>query len=175
MFGHFLVSAALTNGVTLTLDSDLRPELAMSGIITINRLGVWRPFCANMSDDEPSIATNVCNLLGFEEYVGYHKYQVEDKPLNVTIQGIRENFYSTTSSSTSNNSCSGLFVKCSNVSLDNSVHSIRLDNVTRDDVELYTTPWNAVIYSDGIYRCMGTILNSNWIVTSVNCFREKAM
>lgn len=50
------------------------------GIITINRFGVWRPFCANMSGyddyDEPSIATNVCNLLGYEEYVGYRKYQV---------------------------------------------------------------------------------------------------
>lgn len=143
----------------------------MSGIITINRFGVWRPFCANMSDDEPSIATNVCNLLGLEEYVGYRERQVEDKPLNVTIIGIRESFYS---NSYSNDTCTGLFVKCSNVSLDDSVHGIRLDNVTRD-VELYTTPWNAVIYSDGIYRCMGTILNSNWIVTSVSCFTGKAM
>lgn len=167
MFGHFLVSAALTNGVTLTLDSDLRPELVMSGIITINRFGVWRPFCANMSDDEASIATNVCNLLGSEEYVGYHKYQVEDKPLNVTIIGFQETYYTP---SQSNNTCSGLFVKCSNISLDNSVHNIYLDDVTHD-VELYTTPWNVLIYSDGIYRCMGTILNSNWIVTSVNCLK----
>lgn len=171
MFGHFLVSAALTNGVTLTLDSDLRPELAMSGIITINRFGVWRPFCANMSDDEPSIATNVCNLLGAEEYVGYQKYQVEDKPLNVTIIGFQKSDFSP---SWSSNTCSGLFVKCSNISLDSSIHSIYLDNVTRD-VELYTSPWNAVIYSDGIYRCMGTILNSNWIVTSVNCFKKTTM
>lgn len=167
MFGHFLVSAALTDGVTLTLDSDLRPELAMSGIITINRFGVWRPFCANMSDDEPSIATNVCNLLGSEEYVGYHKYQVEDKPLNVTTIAFQN---TDTSPSASSNTCSGLFLKCSNISLDNTVHNIYLNDVARD-VELYTSPWNAVIYSDGIYRCMGTILNSNWIVTSVNCFK----
>lgn len=171
MFGHFLVSAALTNGVTLTLDSDLRPELAMSGIITINRFGVWRPFCANISDDEPSIATNVCNLLGSEEYVGYQKYQVEDKPLNVTINGFQEDNYLL---SWSNKTCSGLFVKCSNISLDVSIHDIYLDDVTRD-VELYTSPWNAVIYSDGIYRCMGTVLNSNWIVTSINCFKRTAM
>lgn len=171
MFGHSLVSAALTNGETLALDSDLRPKLAMSGIITINRFGVWRPFCANMSDDEPSIATNVCNLLGSEEYVGYQKYQVEDKPLNVTMIGFQETHYSPSRSSIT---CSGLFVKCSNISLDSSVHSIYLDNVTRD-VELYTSPWNAVIYFDGIYKCMGTILNSNWIVTSVNCFKGTTM
>lgn len=173
MFGHFLVSAALTNGVTLTLDSDLRPELAMSGIITINRFGVWRPFCANISDnDDPSIATNVCNLLGSEEYVGYHKYQVEDKPLNVTINGFQEHGLSPTS--WSNETCTGLYVKCSNISLDSSIHDIHLDDVTRD-VELYTSPWNAVIYSDGIFRCMGTLLNSNWIVTSINCFKERTM
>lgn len=98
--------------------------------------------------------------------------QVEDKPLNVTIKRIKEAITSPSTSST-NKTCSGLFVRCSNVSLDNWVHGI-LDNVTDGkDVELYTTPWNALIYSDGIYRCMGTILNSNWIVTSVNCFRGK--
>lgn len=100
MFGHFLVSAALTDGSTLTLDSDLRPELAMSGIITINRFGVWRPFCANGSPaighadggpsqehHHPAIATNVCNLLGFEEYIGYREHLIEDRPLNVIVVG----------------------------------------------------------------------------------------
>lgn len=144
----------------------------MSGIITINRFGVWRPFCANMSDDEPSIATNVCNLLGSEEYVGYHKYQVKDKPVNVTMIGFPETHYP--SPAQTNNTCDGLFVTCSNISLDYSVHNIYLDEVTRH-VELYTTPWNAVIYSDGAYKCMGTVLNSNWIVTSVNCFKGTTM
>lgn len=141
----------------------------MSGIITINRFGVWRPFCANMSDDYPSIATNVCNLLGSEEYVGYHKCQVKDKPLNVTMINFPESYYPQSTSEWDNNTCDGLFVTCSNVSLAFSVHNMYLDQVSRN-VELYTTPWTAVIYSDGIYRCMGTILNSNWIVTSLNCF-----
>ncbi|KAG5899669.1 hypothetical protein JTB14_015159 [Gonioctena quinquepunctata] len=160
--------AALTDGKTLTLDSDLRPDLAMSGIITINRFGVWKPFCAsaNTSHNEASVVTDVCNLLGFEEYTGYHEYQVEERQLSVRMRNADqpkgENLLGS-------EKCAGLYVKCSNVSLDKAIHNVRLDNVT-GDVELYTSPWNAVIYADGIYRCMGTVLNRRWIVTSVNCF-----
>ncbi|CAG9823853.1 unnamed protein product [Phaedon cochleariae] len=170
--------AALTNGKTLTLDSDLRPELAMSGIITINRFGVWRPFCSNMSDNEASIVTNVCNLLGFEEYVGYHKYLVEDRPIDVLQKNasklsmthqVNDAILSKDENSNATK-CSGLNVTCSVVSLDKTMHIGRPDNVS-GDVELYTSPWNAVIYSDGIYRCMGTILDPRWIITSVNCFK----
>lgn len=137
----------------------------MSGIITINRSGVWRPFCKKTVDNEASIAAHVCNLLGFEEYINYHKFTLEDRPLNGTIENIKPiNIGNVTAG------CEGLYVRCSNISLDSSVLDIYEDNIS-GDVELYTSPWNAVIYSDGIYRCMGTILDTHWIVTSINCFK----
>nr|XP_023023966.1 serine protease nudel [Leptinotarsa decemlineata] len=164
--------AALTDGKTLILDSDLRPELAMSGIITINRFGVWKPLCnANSSHSDAAVATNVCNFLGLEEYLGYGGIEVEDGPLSVRMKNFKQPDRVVPSSGAIK--CHGIYVKCSNVSLDKAIHSVRLDNVTVD-VELYTSPWNAVIYADGLYRCMGTILNRRWIVTSVNCSTEIA-
>lgn len=94
--------------------------------------------------------------LGFEEYMGYQERLIKDKPFNA----VEDN--------SENKTCNGLYIKCSNISLDSSIHSVHLDNDT-DEVELYTSPWNAAIYSDGIYRCMGAILNSRWIVTSFHC------
>lgn len=116
------------------------------------------------------MASHVCNLLGFEEYMNYHKFPVKDKPLTVNI----ENFVPINYTSENDFDCNGLYVKCSNVSLDYSVHDIYQDDIS-SDVELYTSPWNAVIYSDGIYRCMGTILDTHWIVTSINCFKGITM
>lgn len=141
----------------------------MSGIITINRFGVWRPFCANMSDDYPSIAGNVCNLLGSEEYIRYDIVPVVDKAMDVSKEGTQKSVPQT-SKELKMEQCSGLYVRCSNVSLDTGIHKVYVDNVT-DDMELYTAPWNAVLYSDGIYKCTGSILNPLWIVTSVNCYK----
>ncbi|XP_056642016.1 serine protease nudel-like [Diorhabda sublineata] len=150
----------LTNGRTVDLDADSRPNLTTRGIVTINRNGVWRPYCLNSTEKPANIATNTCYLLGFEEYLTFNKFQLDKTPLNQNeIKTIHEN-----------NTCQGLYVKCSNVSLDNSIRGIR-DNAI-DEVELYTAPWNAVIYSDGIYRCMGAILNPLWIVTSINCTKH---
>ncbi|CAG9836716.1 unnamed protein product [Diabrotica balteata] len=181
---------ALTNGKTISFDSDSRPELSMSGIISINHNGIWKPYCLNSTKKEPTIASNVCNILGFEEYTTYNNISVENVPLSTIaieasnnvekLPGIDKEHHTTVENGTQslnksaddirNKTCGGLFVRCSNVSLDSSVHNVHPDNVS-DEVELYTAPWNAVIYCDGIYRCMGAILNSQWIVTSVNCFK----
>ncbi|XP_072384349.1 serine protease ndl [Diabrotica undecimpunctata] len=181
---------ALTNGKTISFDSDSRPELSMSGIISINHNGIWKPYCLNSTKKEPTIASNVCNILGFEEYTTYNNLSVENIPLSTIaikasnnvekLPGIDKEHHTTVENGTQslnkssddirNKTCGGLFVRCSNVSLDSSVHNVHPDNVS-DEVELYTAPWNAVIYCDGIYRCMGAILNSQWIVTSVNCFK----
>ncbi|XP_015840900.2 serine protease nudel isoform X2 [Tribolium castaneum] len=160
---------SLTDGRTLVLDSDLRPKQSMKGIITINRFGVWRPLCTNASvDNAASIAANVCNLLGFEEYTAFHKLSVADKPLNVTIDGF-ERYHSSLDELPV---CGGLFVGCLNVSLGDNVHELHRDNIT-SQVELYTSPWNAVIYSDGKFSCTGTILNPHWIITAKACFPKQ--
>uniref|UniRef100_A0A6P7FDM3 Serine protease nudel-like n=1 Tax=Diabrotica virgifera virgifera TaxID=50390 RepID=A0A6P7FDM3_DIAVI len=176
---------ALTNGKTISCDSDSRPELSMSGIISINHNGIWKPYCLNTTNKEPTIASNVCNILGFEEYTTYNNISVQNVPLSEIAIKASSNVeklpridkvendtqpLNKSSDDIRNKTCGGLFVRCSNVSLDSSVHNVHPDNVS-DEVELYTAPWNAVIYCDGIYRCMGAILNSQWIVTSVNCFK----
>lgn len=165
-----IFTVALTDGGTLVLDNDLRPMQSVKGVITINRFGVWRPLCTNASSDRAaSIATNVCNLLGFAEYTLYHKLHVTDKPLAVTIDGL-EGYHPPLDKATSA-SCAGLFVGCLNVSLAGNIHEVYRDNIS-SEAELYTSPWNAVIYLDSKFRCIGTILNANWIVASVACFPQ---
>lgn len=156
----------LTYSASLVLDSDLRPRQSLDGIITINRFGVWRPLCTNASDHSASIATNVCNLLGFEEYTAFHILSVKDKPLNVTADGLTQS----DNLDMPERTCSGLFLQCSNVSLGSSIHKFYQDNITRE-IELYSTPWNAMIFADDEYKCMGTILNDVWIVTPLRCFQ----
>ncbi|CAH1186896.1 unnamed protein product, partial [Phyllotreta striolata] len=145
---------ALTDGKSVTFDIAGRPNLILSGVLTINKNGKWQTLCHNTSEQAAAVASNACYMIGFEDYVGFEERQ-EDAPFNVP--------------SKENETCTSLYVRCSNVSLDNPMRNKHLDNVT-EEIELYTSPWNAVIYADGAYKCMGAVLNSRWIVTSVGCF-----
>ncbi|KAK9881867.1 hypothetical protein WA026_018066 [Henosepilachna vigintioctopunctata] len=75
---------ALTNGKTLILDSDFRPNLHMSGIVSVNRFGSWRPYCLpinNKTKSEAEIAAGVCNYLGYEDYTGFKKLYIYNESL----------------------------------------------------------------------------------------------
>lgn len=132
----------------------------MKGIITINRFGVWRPLCTN-AENTASIAANACNLLGFEEYTAFHTLSVQDKPLNVTIEGVERK-----DSIDEAFACNGLYIICVNSSF-SSIHHLETNKG-----ELYTLPWSAAIYSDGQFCCIGTILNSYWIIAPGSCLPE---
>lgn len=57
-------------------------------------------------------------------------------------------------------------MKCSFV---NSDRSLALANNKKSN-DTYEVPWNAAVFSDGEYQCMGVILNEKWAMTSFNCF-----
>lgn len=115
------------------------------------------------------MATSMCNSLGFEEYTAFQKYPAYDKPVRIVQEGTGQK--EIVGHNNGSRTCEGLFVVCSNVSIDSVVHTVLQKNEIKD-VEMYTSPWNAVIYSDGVYTCMGTILGVRWVVTSMNCFQE---
>lgn len=68
--------------------------------------------------------------------------------------------------------CSALYVKCSNSFYDNKnvqrIHNKHEmgENTPRDVI---LSPWNAEIYTDGIYRCSGILISLDWIVSATKC------
>ncbi|XP_030766039.1 uncharacterized protein LOC115890059 isoform X2 [Sitophilus oryzae] len=159
----------LTNGHTLTLDKDERPMFKSRGIVTINHAGQWTPYCFNSSSenssDEPSVSTVICNMLGFDEYHTYSKYQLENRSLNISYS-MKEGRLSERVEEECVNCCEGLFISCSNVSMSSTLNYKSLEQVK----ELYFSPWTVAIYSNGNFKCMGTLLDHFWIVTSSGCF-----
>nr|CAI5852171.1 unnamed protein product [Callosobruchus analis] len=66
----------------------------------------------------------------------------------------------TTTSTIVGGNCSALYVKCSDTFLAGSHSSAK-----------YELPWNAVIYAEGQYRCMGTIVAPSFIITHQDCLQ----
>ncbi|VEN60340.1 unnamed protein product [Callosobruchus maculatus] len=151
---------ALTNSRVVILDADLRPEYSTSGVLTVNRLGTWKALCINTSTSLPSLATNACTSLGFEDYVSFHRMHVQETPLEVSLLNeVRNTSNIVPSEGTAiGGNCSALYVKCSNTFLASS-----------NNFAKYELPWNAIIYAEGQYRCMGTIVGPRSIITHQDC------
>ncbi|XP_060524589.1 serine protease nudel-like [Cylas formicarius] len=167
--------AALTNGKHLLLDKDGHSTLLSAGLVSINRDDVWKPLCVEDSSHyQASVAAHICNLLGFEEYLSFHKYILENGSLttfNAKEYLFRVNRTGNESAACTNNCCNGLFVRCS----ESSVSRTLSYNRAGGNLELYFLPWMAAIYMDGIFNCLGTIIEKNWIVASSYCFREVSL
>ncbi|KAL3276424.1 hypothetical protein HHI36_011809 [Cryptolaemus montrouzieri] len=164
---------ALTNGKILVLDNDLRPTLNGNGIITVNHFGTWKPYClSNDTKSDAEVATNVCNYLGFEEYTGFQKLTIENRSLSVAWFNSE---LPKTSLNISAAKCSGLYLGCSNITLNNDAFQLSSRNIEFDSDVLYDAPWNAAIFAGGIYKCMGVILNVQWVMTSSNCLRNESL
>lgn len=160
----------LTNGLTVQYDEELQPILNMEGIISINNNGSWRALCANWSGIEPSTASDVCLSLGFIDYKKFQQSSVNNQLLNTSVIGlnsVRDNKKTVLNQ----DKCDALYVKCSNTTVD-LTHQIGTESKFMATHNLYTLPWNAAIYVDGKYECIGVILNSNWILTSAHCFND---
>ncbi|CAH1999694.1 unnamed protein product [Acanthoscelides obtectus] len=152
----------LTRGRFVILDANVRPELSTSGILTINHLGTWKALCTNRSTVLPSLASTTCTSVGFEDYVSFHVLHVPDIPLEVSVLNVVRTSSDTLQSedTTIPGNCSALYVKCSDVFLAESDSSVK-----------YELPWNAIIYIDGKYRCMGTIVGPSSIITHLDCLQ----
>ncbi|XP_044756720.1 uncharacterized protein LOC123315190 [Coccinella septempunctata] len=159
---------ALTDGKTLLLDDTNRPNMSLYGVVSVNRFGIWRPYCnTSHSKADATIASNICNYLGFGEYTRFEKVQVVDNSL--LVKNIDSTSLDPQENSFTNDSmtCDGLYVWCSYVNSDSTIEHAQKESKINDT---YEATWNAAIFSDGLYKCMGVILNEKWVLTSVNCF-----
>ncbi|CAG9768789.1 unnamed protein product [Ceutorhynchus assimilis] len=162
---------SLTNGQNITLDKDNRPMFKSRGIATINHEGQWKPFCLNKTSqfigNEPALGTIFCNLLGFDDYLTYNRYRIEDVTINSSYSMISGKVVQDYESKHCENCCDGLYISCSNTSTSTTLQHESL----KEAKELYFSPWMAAIYFNGQYKCMGTVLDKLWIVTSNNCVK----
>lgn len=69
-------------------------------------------------------------------------------------------------------SCAGLYVKCSESYYDKkNVENILTKHEMNENTpqDLIFSPWNSDIYTDGVYRCSGILISSDWVVTAREC------
>lgn len=150
----------------------MRPMLNMKGIITINNNGSWKPLCANWTGIEPSTAADVCISLGFTDYKKFQQLSVNSSssslPLNTRFNGTDSILYDK-KTVLNQDKCDALYVKCTNTTMD-LTYQIGTESKFKTTRNLYNLPWNAAVYVDGKYECIGIILKFNWILTSAACF-----
>ncbi|KAF5286324.1 hypothetical protein FQA39_LY04222 [Lamprigera yunnana] len=158
---------AFTDGKTLKFDHNFRPYIRESGIVAINHNGDWQIFCQTSAHSRARIAADICFYFGFNNYNNFYEMPVNNDAL--AIEYSPKLFDNKSISSDINvEQCSGLFVKClSNVDIKHHLHEMEFTPSL--DV---ATPWNAEIYIEGVYKCTGTLLKPNLIVTSSYCFGE---
>lgn len=161
---------ALSNGTTVILDADQRPELRSSGIVASNFRGSWRVPCTSSQeiDSQAHIAAYICSYLGFKDYYKYKMFprnRLRHKILTPSSN------YSTFSETRGTQNCSLFYVKCSDA-VTHPKMSYFLTDEERLEQQVYS-PWNAAIYVDGKHQCVGVLIGFSWVLTTTNCFRQE--
>lgn len=161
---------ALTNGTTISLDVDNRPELRSSGIVASNYRGTWRVTCTSQNESEKQARTAafMCSYLGFNDY---NKFKIFPnnrlrstilKPLNNHSHFIHIN---------GKENCTLFYVKCSREITHPKMEHFFIPEGTLE--EQFYTPWIARIHVNGIYQCAGVLIDLSWVLTSSDCFKDK--
>nr|XP_022919420.1 serine protease nudel-like [Onthophagus taurus] len=160
---------ALTDANVLLLDEDLRPHLNTKGIVTFYQKGrqTWTPICFdenNEESEEESIASQICLMLGLNDYIVYRQTQVEEKPMQIInangdLLGEKTEINDT-------KFCDGFYLRCA----DDTISGADLESVADITNDLFSMAWNVAVYADGEYKCTGILLTMKWVLTSVNCF-----
>lgn len=56
--------------------------MSLAGIVSVNHFGVWRSYCkTSKSKSDATVASNICNYLGYGEYTAFKKVEIGDQPL----------------------------------------------------------------------------------------------
>lgn len=161
---------ALTNGTTLILDADGRPELRSSGIFAVNDRGNWSVTCTSEQDNEKqaSLAAFLCSQLGFIDYNNFKVFPI-DRVRNRILQPLSN--YSTFVQVKGHEDCTVFYVKCvteiTHPKLEQPAHTWDILE------EQFYTPWIARIYVNGSYQCAGVLIDLSWVLTSTHCFEHQ--
>ncbi|XP_015603565.1 serine protease nudel [Cephus cinctus] len=176
---------SLSNGHSVTVDLEGRPQLNVQGIVSQYQNGQWRPFCldtngfaSNDTERERSIGQYVCRYLGFEDQMNTTKTIVSDKTIDaipsagrgVVGHGYPDTEVAQSTDSTGDKTCVSLHVEC-NPTLNTSV-SNHLVSIKDTENPSYLWPWHAAIFVDGRYHCSAVLLEHSWLLTSARCVQN---
>nr|XP_034181143.1 serine protease nudel [Osmia lignaria] len=169
----------LTDGKHVYLDADERPFLNIKGTLTRNIDGKWRPTChrPRMHRNQSTailIGQNMCEYFGFAGLKFSHSITVKNSELE-TIRWKEENetqqnIPSTVSVNEQNETCPGLYIRCTPV-LSGSISTyLTIDTSTGNHIHLW--PWLAAIFVDGDYRCPALLLDHSWLLSASKCLEN---
>jgi len=170
---HLFFPAALTDGMTnVVLDNTGRPTLRRSGVVTVNKRGVWRVRCVNEST-ATQIAYETCSALHFlyvftfcDSVVKSDLIIYEKKTCLIRSSGPSDRDSKHYEKKTSWNSnlplnknrlkytdmCQGLYVECG----------------TRNAVDMKPYHWHADIVVDGRLEQTGVLIQNSWVLVKRN-------
>nr|CAD7461010.1 unnamed protein product [Timema tahoe] len=148
------VVVALTDGSTVLLGLDARPQLFSEGVISYSLLGEWYPLCDDGKKEYSMMAADICGLLDFSGYEGFREVQAQVDPLQEVSDWGPVNKRSS-KSHPGVQTCAGLYVKCaSQLSVQN------------------RWPWHAALYVGGVYKCSAALIDSRWLLASSHCVQD---
>ena len=145
----------------------------------------WRPMCFNSPQENQMLtATKICHSLGFLNFENITSSRIVDKPLSVQMYKSKRVPYIfflhniTPSWDPSRErhaiearearapwykNCTSLTVTCTNVTIGTGYGKFGPSENRQ------VPPWIAAIYIDGIFRCTGVLITTEWILTSKMC------
>nr|CAD7446407.1 unnamed protein product [Timema bartmani] len=145
---------ALTDGSTVLLGLDARPQLFSEGVISYSLLGEWYPLCDDGKKEYSMMAADICGLLDFSGYEGFREVQAQVDPLQEVSDWGPVNKRSS-KGHPGVQTCAGLYVKCaSQLSVQN------------------RWPWHAALYVGGVYKCSAALIDSRWLLASSYCVQD---
>lgn len=172
---------ALTNGESVGLDINMRPEVYSEGMLSFNKEGNWHNLC-NSHLDDPLPAADICAYLGFTGYEFYNNTYVTKQVLKFEKNAIpyvnTENYLNPMAypvhffdgyesrykkKRNSNGFCNGLHVVCL-TTLKGFFHI--------PGSEDYEWPWHGQVYVEGVYKSSAVLLDKRWLLTSRKHFED---
>ncbi|XP_050544964.1 serine protease nudel-like [Daktulosphaira vitifoliae] len=136
----------LTNGtIPIELDASKRPVLKNSGMVTINRQGVWTIMCVDESE-YVKIAHDVCSNLNFigSEFSKAKMILNESRDLLKKKKNVEANDF-----------CPGLYVECE-----------KKINLLNDGL----LSWHVDIFKNGNIIQPGILIKDSWVLTKQSSF-----
>ncbi|CAG2068065.1 unnamed protein product, partial [Timema podura] len=145
---------ALTDGSTVLLGLDARPQLFSEGVISYSLLGEWHPLCDDGKKEYSRMAADICGLLDFSGYEGFREVQAQVDPLQEVSDWGPVNKRSSRGHP-GFQTCPGLYVKCAS----------QLSTQNR-------WPWHAALYVGGVYKCSAALIDTRWLLASSYCVQD---
>ncbi|XP_059351981.1 serine protease nudel-like isoform X3 [Daphnia carinata] len=185
---------------SVALDRTGRPKREQSGLVAMNKLGVWNPIC--VQNWSSSVSDEICSFIGYGPGLSYSLLSGSKllplKPLEPPQGFLWNSSKPSQSPSTLFKSDLGLFSEDFNLT---ALHSIakrqsvtsttsdcKFVNVTcsnqlcgiRPNLGGWDTlpntegrfPWHATLFLEGQYLCGATLVAPQWLLVSSVCFRN---